>query len=56
MVETGGTPELRVYQSSIRQCQTVLADSGVHHSQGDIIQQVNSLLTFFGNDQTLSAN
>jgi hypothetical protein len=37
MVKTGGTPELRVYQSSIRRCQTVLADSGVHHSQGDIM-------------------
>ena len=53
MVENGGAPELRVYQNGIRGCQTVLADSDVHHSQCDIMQQVNSLLTFFGSDQTM---
>ena len=56
MVETGGTPELRVYQISIRRCQIALTDTGVHHSQGYIMQQVNSLLTFFGYDQTVCAN
>ena len=34
MVETGGTPELLVYKNNIRRCQTALAYSGLHHSQG----------------------